>query len=250
MRLDFAGVFADALTLWRKESDLLVRIAGVFFFLPAYAFRLFVPVPQPAPEAGEATAEAAFAQMVQWFTANAHWLLAERLVELFGGAVLFALLLAERRPTAGEAMAAALRRLPVYVLVYAAAMALIAAGWMIFILPGLYLLGRTFLTGAVVMAEPGRGPGDALLRAFRLTQGNGWLLLLATMVIFSVGYFGAVLIGELYLGLGLEGFVGDAVRALLDALGATIAAAVALAMVLVQTAAYRRLSESRPKHGI
>ncbi len=35
MRLDFAGVFADALTLWRKESDLLVRIAGVFFYLPA-----------------------------------------------------------------------------------------------------------------------------------------------------------------------------------------------------------------------
>ena len=43
MKVDFAQLLRDAWALFKGDSDLLLRIAGVFFFFPSYALVLFVP---------------------------------------------------------------------------------------------------------------------------------------------------------------------------------------------------------------
>ena len=88
MTNDFSAIFGDARALWRANRDLLIRVGGVFLFLPAFATQLFLP-PQ---EMQDVTFEQAFEATVQWAAANAHWLLLDRLVSLFGVVTMLMLL--------------------------------------------------------------------------------------------------------------------------------------------------------------
>lgn len=249
MRLDLARAVADAAAQWRRDRDVLTRVAAVFFFLPSLAFRLFVPEPAPLPEGIEVTPEMAVEQMLGWLGANAHWLLGERLIESFGCAVLLAMLLDPRRLQLGDAMREAARRFGLFVVASVAALALVGLGWMAFVLPGLYLVGRTFLVGAVVMAEPDRPAAALLPRAIAITRGHGWVLLLVATALFATSYFGAVFVGEALFALQGGGPVLAAVQMLLDMLGAALSAAVVLATVLVQASLYRALAAAEPRHG-
>ena len=62
MKLDFATVLSDAWTLFKRDRDLLLRIAAPFLFLPAFALALVVPDP-PMPVAGAGDNEA---QAMAW----------------------------------------------------------------------------------------------------------------------------------------------------------------------------------------
>jgi hypothetical protein len=107
-------------------------------------------------------------------------------------------------------------------------------GAFLFIVPGLYLLGRTALISAVLMAEPERGIagiGEAMQR----TRKGAWTLSLAFALLWLFGMFAAAIAGGVFDTLGPNGTIlGDVFAALLGAL-------VFAAQMMTQAAAYRTL---------
>ncbi|WP_109808562.1 hypothetical protein [Sphingosinithalassobacter portus] len=243
MTNDFSAIFGDARALWRANRDLLIRVGGVFLFLPAFAMQLFLP-PQ---EMKDVTFEQAFEATVQWAVANAHWLLLDRLVSLFGLVTLLMLLLARAESTLGETMRHALRRFPAFVLLWLLVSMLTTLGAMAFIVPGLYLAGRTFLIGAALIAEPERGPAAAFSAGIEVSRGRGWMLFLIAAIVWLVALVATGLAGDLGRAFDTLGgpIFGGAVG---SALSSVVSTAAAIAMVLLQVAAYRRLAA--PRQGI
>lgn len=232
MSFSFAGAFAAALSAWRGARDLLVPVAGVFFFLPALALALFLPQLDSAGLEGEALGDA----LLAWYGSVIHWFALQLLVQLFGSAVVLVLMLDPDRPTLGEAMARALRLLLRLVLGSLAATLLIVAGLLLFILPGLYAAGRAFLVLPTLVAERDRGVADGLDSAFRHTRGHAWLLLLLALTVvlgnFVMGNFAAAV----EVGAGALGTLASAIVI------AAVSAVTGLAQALLQVAAYRALA--------
>lgn len=244
MNAGLAGIFAEAAALWRGDRDLWIRIAAVFFFLPMLAVRLFVPEPDQTNVAPEAAAQAA----LDWIGANIGWIAGELLIQALGSCVVLVLLLDRARPALGQAIGRGLRLLPGYVLVNLAATLMVIAGLFALILPGLYAVGRTFVAGADYVAEPGRGPFGALVGGIRRTENRGWMLLLVVMALVGVNYLLLVLLGSVGAALDASGISSPLVRAPFELVTALVGSAMALAQVLVQAAAYRRLEV--PRQGI
>lgn len=235
MRLTFGTLFADAAAMWRADRDLLVALGAVFFVLPALALTLFMPAAAP-PAEGERLAGQA---LLAYIAANWHWIAIHRVAELFGVASLFALCLDPARPTLGAAMRAALPLFPLFFVLAVFVMILTSAGMMLLFLPGFYVIGRSFVAGAAMVAERQRDPFAALARAFALTRGHGWMLFTAAAMPWMSGQLVAMLAGSLR---GPEaGIVTIAASGLVAALAG---GAVTLAIALLQIAAYRRLAGS------
>ncbi|QIG79121.1 hypothetical protein [Stakelama tenebrarum] len=241
MTSDFPAIIADARTMWRGNRDLLLRVAGVFFFLPALALRLFV---QP-DMVEDVTLEQAFDATMEWAASNAHWLLAAQAVELYGSALVLLLLLDRGHPTLGEAMARTSRLLPSFLLLWLLTSLLSTIGTIAFILPGIYLIGRTFVVGAALMAEPEKGPGAAFATGIRATRGGrAWLLFLGVALWWLASAMGSALAVDVALLLDSLG-AGPIGAAAGEMLSALVSAAMTLVIVLAQAAAYRRFAESK-----
>ncbi|HEY0621581.1 hypothetical protein [Sphingomonas sp.] len=235
MRLAFGTIFADAAAIWRADRDLLIALGAFFFVLPALALTLFMPQAAP-PAEGERLAGQA---LLAYIAANWHWIAMQRVVELFGVASLFALCLDRARPTLGAAMGAALRLFPLFLVLAAFVAILTWGGLMLFFLPGFYVMGRSFVAGAAMVAERQSDPFAALARGFALTHGHGWMLFTAAMLLSLPGQLVALLAGALR---GPE--AGIVVIAATGLIAALAGGAVTLATALLQIAAYRRLAGS------
>jgi len=239
MNLNLARVFADAAALWRHDRDLWLRVAGFLFFVPALALKIFLPL----PELRNLTPEAAQLALLAWLQVQALWLLAYFVAQTFGFGVVLTLLLDANRPSLAAAMLRTVRQLPWLVLAYLAVLLLVGFGFTFFIVPGLYILGRTFLTMPILIAEPKRGPLGALIGAVQLSHRRGWLFLLVPTIAFCTAYFVAGMVGAVGGVLGAE--TQPVVRVLFDVLMAVVATASALAQALLQAAAYRGVIAAR-----
>ncbi|MEI9928730.1 MAG: hypothetical protein WDN44_14950 [Sphingomonas sp.] len=233
MRLTPVGIFAEAGALFRRDRDLLLRVAAVFFFLPALGGELFFPWPEPPQDQAAATE-----LLIAWAGANAPWLVGQIVAQLLGIGILLVLLLDSRKPTLGAAMVRALRLLPALMLAWGGVLAIVCSGALLFFVPGLYALGRTFVVSATLVDEPQRGPLGAIVAGIRRTERNGWMLVLVAMALFAAGSLTIAVID------GFGGALGGSgpLRAVFACLDAAVAAAVALGQVLAQVAAYRLLS--------
>jgi len=235
MRLAFGTIFADAAAIWHADRDLLIALGAFFFVLPGLALTLFMPAAAPPPEGERLAGEALFA----YIAANWHWIAIQRAAELFGVASLFALCLDPVRPTLGTAMRAALPLFPLFFVLSVLIMILTFGGLMLFILPGFYIMGRSFVAGAAMLAERRSDPFAALARGIALTRGYGWMLFTAAALVSLPGQLVAMLASSLR---GPEaGIVAIAATGLIAALAG---GAVTLATALLQIAAYRRLAGS------
>jgi hypothetical protein len=239
MKLNLARVFADAAALWQHDRDLWLRVAGFLFFVPALALQAFLPF----PDLRDLSPEAAQPLILSWVQAQGGWLFAYLVAQTFGYGVVLTLVLDPSRPPLGAAILRTLRQLPWLVLAYLAVLVLAGTGFTLFILPGLYILGRTVLTLPILIAEPARGPMGALIAAVRRSHGRGWRVLLVTMSAFSVTYLLAGTVAGAGRALGSESQL--AVRILFDLLLAGVATASALAQALLQAALYRSVGEAR-----
>ena len=161
------------------------------------------------------------------------------MAELFGVATLFALCLDRARPTLPAAMGAALRLFPLFLVLAVFVAILTWGGLMLFFLPGFYVMGRSFVAGATMVAERQSDPFAALARGFALTRGYGWMLFTAAVLLSLPGQLIAMLASSFR---GPEaGIVTIAATGLVAALAG---GAVTLATALLQIAAYRRLAGS------
>lgn len=241
MSFTLSGVFADAGALWRRDHDLLVRIGAVFLFLPALAGNLFLVLPDMPKDADQ---QAAMTALLNWYGANAHWLAGQFALQVFGCGAVLAVVLGPGRTTVGEALKRTLRLMPALALLWAMMLVLVGAGMLLLFVPGLYLLGRLFVAMPVLVAEPGRGPFEALAQGFRRTERRGWMLLLVDMMPALASLLVVMVVSGFAAGLPDSG-AGQAARALFDAVISAVGALALLAQLLLQAAAYRLLTGAR-----
>lgn len=235
MRLRLGEIFAGAAALWRGGPQQLVTVAAIFFFLPQFASLLFIgPLKVAEGLEGIELARA----MLAFFQANILWFGAQFIFESMGVGTLLLMLLDPARPSVGEAMAGMARRLPGLMVARFIAALAITLGWMALFVPGLYLLGRTFLTSAVYVLERERGPAGAAIAAFERTAGNGWMLFVVAFSAWGLSNF----VGGTVMQAALAAEpVGEWLSGPLKAAAAAALAAAMLLAVLLEAAAYRAL---------
>jgi hypothetical protein len=246
VRLRATHIVADALILFRRDRELLLGIAGLFWFLPAYALLLLIPAAPPLPgSAGVGTpeADARMAALAQWLTAHGGWYLLAAAIGAWGTATVYALYLDRARPDVREALALGAALWPRFMLLSVLIGVMTVAGLALWILPGLYLLGRFMPSGPALVAERPVGALDAVGRGFSLTRGAGLPLMGVSAATLGLGWFAPQPLLALDTWLRAQpGGANPVALATVDALAAAVTALAAVATALIAVAAYRRLA--------
>lgn len=241
MKLNVAAACHEALKIWKRDRDVIAAVAGVFFFLPNLALALFMRVYSVAARAGAQDDQALMAAMQSYLVDNAPLLAFQMIAELIGVAVLLALLLDPARLTVGEALRSVVRRLPILVAATLLINIAIAGGMLLFIVPGLYVIGRAALILPVLVSEPERRFGDAIGHALDLTRGKVVQLLSLWALIFIGAYFMQMILQGVARAASSGG--SNPVTAVIVAvLTSAVSMATAIAYTLVRATIYRRLA--------
>lgn len=243
MRIDIGAVVREALAIWRRDRDVILAVAGVFFFVPNLALSLLLTMDRTPVTVDAATVDdnALIATLQAQLIENAPWLAMQALAELIGIAVLLTLLLDPARPTVGEALHSVVRRLPVLVAATLLVNAAKFGGLLLLILPALYVIGRVFVVIPVLVAEPQRRFGDAMTRALTLTKGHVLQLVSLSAMLYFGGQLIALLLTSTASAVSRSG--GNPVTmAMLATAIAFVGAAMSTAFALVRATVYRRLA--------
>ena len=169
-------------------------------------------------------------------------ILAGSLVEMLGMLTLLHLFLKADGRTVGATIALRSSCLPTtFIAVFLSNIALVI-GFMLLIVPGIYLLGRLGLVPSVIVAENQRNPIEAIRRCFALTRNFGFAIAWVFVGIFILaaiadlalsGAFGSVAILLAGRDLGLL---------IAEAIGALVWAASAVLQIALAVRIYTRLS--------
>jgi hypothetical protein len=240
MKFSYSAVWAEVTALLRSHASLIATIAGVFIFLPDLLAAYFLP--QPEPQAGT------FAELGRLWTEyaalNWPWLLLVRLANMIGQIAIL-LLIFSRGISVGGAIAAAFALLLSYFAAALIANFAIALGILLFIVPGLYLLGRFGPLVAVLVAEARRNPIDALRRCWDLTRGHGWAIL-GLILIIAIAAAIVVGVAATLLGIVFVLVAGQEIGHLLVLIVRSAGNAAMMTLLLVLSAAiYRSLSAGK-----
>lgn len=245
MKVTASGVVAEALRLAHRDLAVLVAIAGPFWFLPAFAIALFVP-PPPLRPAGSAADQGATLAWIdgfgQWLAAQGQWYLAAWAIGLWGTATVYALYLDPARTDVRGALMRGAGLWPRLALASALVGMMAGAGLLLWVLPGLFLLGRLMPAGPALAAEQPLSAVASIARAFRLTRGSGLALMAVAAATLGLSW----LLGQPFLLLAdwmaAQGGGNPVAIAIADAGAAAIAAAAGLASALLAVAAYRQVA--------
>lgn len=241
MNFSYNAVWEDTMRLTREHAPLLIAIAGVFVFLPAVAFAIFFK-PDQAPPTRDLNQ--LLQQLSDFWVAVAPWVLLQSLFNMVGSAAMLRLVLT-RGGTVGGALMFGLMLLPFYFLLSLLSSLMVGIGFILLIVPGLYLIGRVMPAAPVMVAENIRNPITALSRSFALTEGKGWAVF---GIIFIVGIVGAIAIGvsDSIVGIALTMVAGRELGTLLATIVATVlSCGFAILMVMLYAAIYRALTGNR-----
>jgi hypothetical protein len=266
MKFDMSAAWNEATRLMAANRDVLLVVAGVFFFLPYVAFMLLFMNEMAALEAAQSANPdpSAMGEAMFGFYGEVWWVvLLMALVQGVGMIGLLALLSDRSRPTVGEALMSGVRLLLPYVgaqlllsciyglLILVPIAVGVATSAATGVLVGLvaavalaYLFVKFLLVSPVIAIEKTANPLAAMGRSWRLTKGNSLrlfffvLLLLVALVI--VGAVVSMIFG---LGLALAGseiaLVGNAI------VSGLINAAFYVVFLAVLAAVHRQLAGTR-----
>jgi hypothetical protein len=237
MKFSYSAIWDDTARMLRSHGSLFLALAGVFFLLPALLTGYLIPAPT-----GQASSVGA---MMGYYRENWLWVLIGNLVNAIGAVSIYLLLFDRRGGTVGSAIAAALPIVPLYFLLSVLVSLLIGFGLALFIIPGIYLLGRIAISGTVMIAENRKSPFNAISAAWRLTRGKGWavagLVLLVGIAGGILSFAIAAVLGTVFILVGgREGIGGLLVLILSSAL----MAAFLTVLIVLLAAIYRRLASA------
>lgn len=237
------AVWADTIKLMRTHWVALIAIAGVFNFLPTLLVNHFYPMPEPA---ADADLQLRFQQILNYYRDHSLVIVLESFVIMIGSAAMMRLVFA-RSGTVGGALLFAITLLPAYSTLIVLANIAIGAGFMLFIVPGLYLWGRLIPAAPAMVAEERRNPIDALKRGWALSEGHAWLTVgLVLLVTIAAGIL--ILAISLVAGIAFKAAAGPELGALLEMIVLCAMQAVAAALSATLSAAiYRALAPPRPE---
>lgn len=261
MKFDGNLAWKQSTTAVAGNRELLLALAGVFFFLPSFALIMLIKQPQVPPGA---TPQQMLAILEPFVAATVPWFLLGSVIQALGQLTLIGLFARGGRPTVGEALREGGRALPSYIVVQfltgfvvtsvlLLAMAIGGAvspvlGFALAIYFVCQAYGRILTAPAVLVLERRLNPFAALIRAVALSRGNGFrignflfLLVIALGVGFVVltiliGILAALTMGEGRTAEIVTGFVSSALTA------------VGLAyFVAITVAIYRQLVDPAPE---
>lgn len=239
-KIELSSVWEDAKALGNANRDLLSAVAGMFLLLPAIVSDQVMVGPQPVAKG--ASNEVIVAHLIAYFSTNWPVLLVYGLVTAFGALAIYVLLLRPGRLTVSESLRGALFVLPGYFIANILQSFAMAAGFMLFVLPGLYIIARLAVIGPAAAAEKLTNPIAILRRSVQLTRGNGWRIVVLFAIIFVIFIVVSTLINSL-LGIALTLLLPGALgHLLLSIVSSLIETAMAVIFILVSAALYRTLS--------
>lgn len=246
MRISYTDWWNDIVAIARANSSILIAIAGAFVFLPAIVASFFtVPFVNPGRDAEAAEIISAYSAYL-----GENWLprLVLLLLSTLGQLLVYIVLLDTRRPAVGEAFRVAGPLFVPFLLTNIVVTLMLAGGFVLFVVPMLYLIGRVTLSAAAFVAERRANPVSAIGRSFALTRGQGWRIFFFVFLVFLVVFVIQLAIqGTLGTALGLiaedsDRFgLGQLLLAALEALFASIYTLLALTMWV---GLYRRLASA------
>jgi len=181
-------------------------------------------------------------QISGYFENNWYILLPNMLVTMFGSFILYILLAGRGIVTVGDALSTAL----VLFLPYLSASIIVGwasfAGFLLFLVPGLYLTGRLALLPAVLAHEPELGAMGAIRQAWHTSKGHAWSILVVLMfVALGVRVLSGIvmaIVAAIAIAVAGEGGV-PVINAVVTAIFAAIEA---VAYVLLTVAIHRQLA--------
>ena len=238
-KLDYRAVWREARALFSTHSEAIVAISGFFIFMSAWVTAYILP---PLVFADLNDMPGSVRQISGYFENNWHILVPNMLVTMFGGLILYVLFAGRAIGKVGDALSGA----TVLFLPYLAAS--IIAGWatfagfLMFLVPGLYLTGRLALLPVVLTQEPELGAIGAIRKAWQTSRGNGWAILIAILcVALAVRVLSGIvmaIVAGITIGVAGEGGV-PVIEAAVTGIFATLEAVV---YVLMMVAIHRQLT--------
>jgi hypothetical protein len=271
-KLDMGKAWTQATALIGANRDTISAIAGLFFFLPAFALALFAPElsnPQPAAPAGadpQVAMQVAIDQISQAYADNWALLLALTIAQFVGSLSLLALLSDRGQPTVREALTTGLRSIGSYLAAQLISglgiallvgiplglvglsgspvvIALVAAA---LILAGIYMFVKFSLIAPVIAIDGERNPIKALGRSWRLTKGNSLrIVIFMVLLLFTIGIIAALVSGIFALVLAAFGSqIATIGTGVVNALVNTVFGVIFLVVI---AAVHRQLSGQTPE---
>ncbi len=257
MKLDMNIAWRDATAMIAANREVLLIVAGIFFFLPGLAMTFAMPDLTSAAE----NPEQLFQMFAEFYTSFWWLMLISYVLQILGYLTLLTLLRDDRKPTVGEALRAGLVSLLPAIgayLIMSFGMGMVAAliagigfatgaqaviGIAIVALMVLmfYAAIKFSLTGAVIAIDKVRNPISALAQSWRLTKGNSARLFGFFLLILIVYFVASLLVGMvlslLLLVLGAE--IGLIVSGVVSG---ALSAIATLVFVAALAASHRQLS--------
>lgn len=237
-KFDMGAAWDDTLQLLKSHSALVGTIAGVFLFLPALAFAWFGPVPIEPP------AGASFDQVMATFRESFRQMIPGQVVvalcTIVGTMAILRLWLSRTGISVGEALTFGLMLFPTMLAVQILSGIMIGFGFILLIVPGLYLIGRLALVSAAIADRTIYNPFEAIRASWDLTRNNGWavfffLFLVALVIVITALIIGGVVSVIFGSEPGIGRMAGGLVEAAFGAIGSLVS-------VAVSAAAYRQLA--------
>lgn len=254
---DLGMVLRHGWALWRRDRALLGPLSGLLLFVPQWSVLLLIPE-LPRMAAGASGTAGGDGAMDAWADALSAWFgdygapyLAAIVLGQLGSVAIAALYLARPSVDVGGALARAVRVLLRFLLAQAlVALPLGMAGLLLLSVPGglmlavapvFYVLGRTCLVAAVVVAEPGVGAVNAVVRSWTLTRRRGLRLAILIGGVTLAGQVAGAAVMAIDHALKAAGTANPLTLAIVDAIAAGATWAAGLTLVLVEVLIYRRL---------
>lgn len=184
MKLDYMQCWNGAMALLVAHKEAVLAIAGVFLFLPTLLFAEFVV---PPVFNGDEDGSAMLAIYSAYFSDNSLPIMISNLVISFGSLAIYLALAPSRNSTVAEDLTDALKIFLIYLLANLIVAVISLPGFLLFIIPGLYLTARFLLVPVVIVDERERSPIEAVKKSWALTKDNGFSILLFVVIIAVVG---------------------------------------------------------------
>lgn len=238
-KLEYRSVWREARGLFAAHSEAIVAIAGFFIFMSSWISAYLLP---PLVLANLDDMSGSIRQISSYFEGNWHILLPNMLVTMFGSLILYVLLAGQGVNKVGDALSGA----AILFLPYLAASIIVGwatiAGFLMFLVPGLYLTGRLALLPAVMTAHPKLGIAGAVRETWHTSKGVAWaILILILFVALAVRILSGIIM-SIVVGIttGIAGVGGvPIVEAAATGILATIEA---VTVVLMLVAVHRQLT--------
>jgi membrane-anchored glycerophosphoryl diester phosphodiesterase (GDPDase) len=238
VKFDMGAAWDDTLQLLKSHTALVGTIAGVFLFLPALAFAWFGPIPIEPPAGADfdqvmATFRESFRQMIPGQVVIA-------LATMIGSVAILRLWLSRTGVSVGEALTFGLMLFPTMLAAQILSGIGIGIGFILLIIPGLYLIGRLALVAPAIADRAIYNPIEAIRTSWDLTRNNGWAVFFFLFLVNLVIVIAALIIGGIVAVIfgsepGIGRMLGGFVEAAFGAIGGLVS-------VAISAAAYRQLA--------